>query len=363
MLFNKMARIATSGIFASLLISTAVAQDNQLTPKEVEYGYDLLFNGVDLKGWHGYKLPDDRAPDAWYVATNTPLGPRLQNRSSNKNHLLSNKKYKNFDLKLEAQTPAAGNSGVFVRYEEVVASTEQSRSGPEMQVCGPSHNDCVSPEHSFGAAYEIKQVTESIRTTWYKPPGQWNQMRIIAFDSNYVHYGNGVKLLEYKIGTPEFIAAYNDSKYARDGNNGRYYHIHEGSVLLQDHSTTGQTFRNIKAKSLDVHPFKREFADGKWPDALPQDFVFGKALTDALSPLGRALPPFTMITQGPGVLMVRVPMEHSGFEASGIDGRAVPFQKVAYSDYRLERGPRSTGIVIVRAKVAGRTWSQIVTLP
>ena len=133
-------------------------------------------------------------------------------------------------------------------------------------------------------------VASTIRITWYNPPGSWNQLRIIAYDSSYVHYGNGKKLLEYKIGTQAYLQAYNESKYVSDGNNGRYYHIHPGGILLQHHGEPGITFRNIKIKELNMHPFNREFKDGKWPDALAQTFVFGRNLPRLVLPKGKLFP-------------------------------------------------------------------------
>jgi Domain of Unknown Function (DUF1080) len=271
-----------AGCIPTLLGQVYAQEANQLTTDEAAAGYDLLFNGVDLNNWHAYRLTD--VTDAWTVKTNAPLGPRIENGNGNKLPILTDKKFTNFDLKIDVQTPVNGNSGVFTRYEEVATQSGNARSGPETQVCGPSHSDCASPKNGFGASYDMFQVKESLRTTWYNAPGSWNQLRIIAYDSNYVHYGNGKKLLEYKIGTPEYVAAYNASKYVSDGNNGRYYHIHPGGFLLQHHGETGITFRNIKAKELTVHPFKKDFPDGKWPDTLSQSFVLEKTAVSLLQP-------------------------------------------------------------------------------
>ena len=269
-------RNVTLCLFLSATLLPAQTPPNTLSEEEEKAGYDLLFNGQDLGGWHGYRTPDRVPSDVWSVRTDAPLGTRLQNRNSHKQHLLSDKTYTNFDLKIDVMTPVGGNSGIFVRYEEVATSAENARSGPEMQVCGPQHYDCRNVEHSFGTCYDLFPVNASIRSSWYNTPGEWNQIRIVAYDSNYVHYGNGMKLLEYKIGTQAFLQAYNASKYASDGNNGRYYDIHPGSILLQDHSTDGQAFRSIKAKTLSAHPFTQEFPDGDWPEELDQEYVFGK---------------------------------------------------------------------------------------
>lgn len=348
--------LITVGIGSLAVLSNA--QENKLSAAETAAAYDLLFNGTDMKGWHGYRTTT--VPDAWTVKTTTPLGVRIENGNGNKTNILTDKKYKNFDFKYDVQTPAGGNSGVFVRYEETATNIADHRSGPETQVCGPSHPDCGSPKNSFGACYDM--FPPKI-TNWYNPPGSWNQFRIIAFDSNYVHYGNGKKLLEYKIGTAEFLKAYADSKYASDGNNGRYYDIHPGGLMLQHHGEIGITFRNLKAKELDMHPFKREFKDGKWPDSLSQDFVFGATTGLGSTSGGYSGPDISVSAVGSGSTLVKVAGEHTGFEAMGIDGRALPVRQTAEGAYLLDRARIPGAIAILRLRADGQSITKIIELP
>lgn len=346
------------------LVTFAGAQDNALTASETAAAYDLLFDGTVNSlnaNWHGYRTTT--VPDAWSVKTNAPLGTRIENGPGNQLQLVSTKKYTNLDLKIEVQTPAGGNSGIFVRYEETAPSPSDRRSGPEMQICGPNHSDCVSAKNGFGACYDMFPVAAAIRTTWYNPPGSWNQMRIIAYDSNYVHYGNGKKLLEYKIGTQEYLTAYNASKYVSDGNNGRYYHIHPGGILLQHHGENGITFRNIKAKALTANPLVREFANGRWPDTLAQGFVFGATVGVTGAPGQDGIGGITAVSAGPRSVRVTVPAGHAGFQALGLDGRAVPFRKISDAAYLIEPDRRNSGIAVIRLRANGRVLSKIVGLP
>ncbi|MDB5106022.1 MAG: hypothetical protein JWP91_3711 [Fibrobacteres bacterium] len=357
MINRMLTMLITVGLGSLATLSNAQDYTNKLTPVETASGYDLLFNGTDFKGWHGYKMTT--IPDAWLVKTNTPLGTRIENGNGNKQYLMTDKKYKNFDLKLEVQVPASANSGIFIRYEENASSPGDHRSGPETQVCGSSDVDCASPVHFFGACYDM--FPPKIQN-WYNPSGQWNQLRIIAYDSNIVHYGNGKKLVDYKIGSAEFLAAYAKSKYASDGNNGRYYDIHPGSVMLQHHGEIGVTFRNMRAKELTANPLKEEFKDGKWPDTLSMNSVFGA--TTALRTSGpSALPGITAAYAGPGAALVTVSGDHGSFEAMGIDGRAIPFRKTPDGSYLVERGTASSGIAIVRIRAAGGSASKIIDLP
>ena len=205
-------------------------------------------------------------------------------------------------------------------------------------------------------------IIASLQDSWYNPPGSWNQLRIIAFDSNYVHYGNGKKLLEYKIGTPEFVTAYAKSKYSDDGNAGRYYDIHPGSIMLQHHGEIGVTFRTIKAKELTVNPLKQDFKDGKWPEELPANSVLG--VTTGLASAGApGLPGIASAYAGQGAALVTVTGGHDSFEANAIDGRALPVTQNGEGAYRVGRGTASTGIAIVRVRAGGRTATKIIDLP
>jgi hypothetical protein len=351
-----------AGMLACAIVSTIGAQEqNKLSALEAQARYDLLFNGLDLKNWHAYR--DTVITDAWAVKTSGTLGVRIENGNGNKLPILTDKKYKNFDLKIDVQVPAGGNSGIFTRYEEIATDPGNSRSGPEFQICGPGQEDCIAENRSFGACYFMFPVKAAIRNTWYNAPGNWNQIRIIAFDSNYVHYGNGKKLLEYKIGTTEFVAAYNASKYVDDGNNGRYYHIHTGGVLLQHHGETGVTFRNIKAKELAVHPFLKDFkATGKWPEELPQDAVLWDTVATTGIAVSERSASFDISSgfDGSGSAWVKIPSQHTDFLAMGIDGRAVPHRKIGEGIYSISRPDRASGIVIVRIRANGKSLTRIV---
>jgi hypothetical protein len=365
---NKKLRLdglAISGAIALLIASGAGAQEqNKLSAQETQARYNLLFNGKDLSNWHAYR--QTTVTDAWSVKTTAPLGARIENGTGTFLPILSGIKFKNFDLKIDVQTPAGGNSGIFTRYEETALSSGNARSGPEFQICGPNHNDCIEKEKQFGASYDMFAVKESIRPNWFNPSGTWNQIRIIAFDSNYVHYGNGKKLLEYKIGTADYLKAYNASKYADDGNNGRYYDIHAGGILLQHHTETGITFRNIKAKELGIHPFLKDFKEtGKWPEELSQEAVLwdtvvtvgiaGKRQSDPIA--------FSTAFDGSGAIRIQIDSKHEGFQTMGIDGRAIAHRKLASGTYSIGKTDGASGIVILRVRAGGQSQTHIVNLP
>jgi hypothetical protein len=379
---QKKSQYLGSAIFlASVFAAGPGAQGhNELGAAEIRAGYDLLFNGSDLEDWHAYQ--SNVVTDAWTVRTTEPLGPRIEIGNGNKKPILTDKRFMNFDLKIDVKVPSGGEGGIFTRYEEDAPDFATRRSGPEFQICGPNTFDCAGPLYGFGSSYDMFPVRDSIRNTWYSSPESWNQIRIVAYDSSYVHYGNGKKLLEYKLGTPEFMAAYEASRYIVDGNEGRFYHIHPGGFLLQHHGTVGLAFRNVKAKELKIHPFLQEFPDGKWPEVLPQEFVFGKRgcadpsaanydSTAEVSVPGRCHPlgmvsrdhsrafPISIRYAGSGTTLVSIPFEHRDFRLMGLDGRAIQYLKTGEGSYSIP-GNRTRGIAVMRLQAGGTAVSRLL---
>src|SRR3712207_2530674 len=83
---------------------------------QVPAGFKPIFNGKDLKGWHISRTthqgttPDCRVEDGAIVIRQQPYGQG--------GVLLTNKKYKNFELYLEAKIDSFTNGGIFIRSSE-----------------------------------------------------------------------------------------------------------------------------------------------------------------------------------------------------------------------------------------------------
>ena len=89
-----------------------------------------------------------------------------------------------------------------------------------------------------------------------KPYGEWNNTVIRVYNGNVTHYQNGVKVVEYKLWTPEWTALLQTSKFSEkawpaafEGFNNAGGVNHEGFIGLQDHGDD-VWFKNIKVKIL-----------------------------------------------------------------------------------------------------------------
>lgn len=174
-----------------------------------------LFNGNDLNGWIVY------GTEKWYVENGNLVcesGP-----DKGYGYLGTEKKFKNFDLSLEFQQEANGNSGVFIR-----SSIEGTKiSGWQAEVAPPGSNTGGIYE-SYGRGWLIKPDPALDK---HLKMGKWNTMRIVANGDTVITYLNGQKMIELtdaKIGAAE------------------------GQIALQIHDGGGikVRWRNIQIKAL-----------------------------------------------------------------------------------------------------------------
>ena len=138
-----------------------------------------LFNGKDLTGWEIY------GTEKWYVEDGNLVcesGPDEQY-----GYLSTNKKFKAFDLTLEFQQEANGNSGVFFR-----SSIEGTKiTGWQAEVAPPNHNTGGIYE-SYGRGWLIKPDPEKDKAL---KMGEWNTMRIKAMGDNVTTWVNGQEMI------------------------------------------------------------------------------------------------------------------------------------------------------------------------
>jgi hypothetical protein len=213
--------------------STSSAPPNTLTDAERAAGWRLLFDGRTTAGWRNYGK--QTISDGWQVQDGalTRVGPG--------GDIITTDQFKNFDLTLEWKIAPGGNSGIFYRASEDTDAIYWN--APEMQVLDDArHPDGQSRLTSAGAAYGLYPAPAGI----VKPANEWNAVRIVVNGNHVEQWLNGVKVVEYDFGSPDFQAKVKDSKFAPHPNFGRNA---EGHIGLQDHGDQ-VAFRNIKIRVL-----------------------------------------------------------------------------------------------------------------
>ena len=93
-----------------------------------------------------------------------------------------------------------------------------------------------------GSNYALHPAPEDV----VKPAGEWNSVRIVVRGNHVEQWMNGVKVVEYELGSADWEQRVANSKFSawpRYGRNPR------GHIGLQDHGDR-VAFRNIKIREL-----------------------------------------------------------------------------------------------------------------
>lgn len=214
---------------------SAVAFAVLSTPLAGQAGpWKSLLDGNSLAQWKGYRT--EAIPAGWSAAGGVlskerPVGD-----------IITREQFGDFELSLEWKISTGGNAGIFYRgteeYERVYWSA------PEYQLLDDAnHADGKSRLTSAGSDYGLYPSPAG----HLKPVGEWNETRIIAKGTHVEHWLNGVKLLEYEFGGPDWAAKVAASKFKDWPNYGK---APRGHIALQGDHTGSLAFRNIKIREL-----------------------------------------------------------------------------------------------------------------
>jgi hypothetical protein len=227
------------GLALALMATGATAQPqpapalNTLTAQEKAAGWKLLFDGRTTKGWREFKRQDIQP--GWKVVDGalTLVDPR------NADDIITTKKYADFDLTFEWRIAKLGNSGVY--YHVIEQGDHGYESGPEYQLLDNAHGE--APEQQAASLFALYAPSMDMTL----PIGQFNHARIVVYHGHVQHWLNGMKVVEYDLGSPEFKAKVAASKFHQWP---IYASSPTGYISLQDHEAV-VAFRNIKIKPLD----------------------------------------------------------------------------------------------------------------
>jgi hypothetical protein len=169
---------------------------NTLTPQEKRDGWQLLFNGENLDGWHSY-LQSGPAKD-WSVQNGAIILKKNNDGPSRDSaDLVTNEEFENFDLKLERKAKPCIDSGVMFYVHESPQYKNTYETGPEMQI---SDLACTVPDSRVlmeraGDLFDLIPL----HYEWVKAAGQWNQYEIIADHGHLQFFQNGHKVLDTQL--------------------------------------------------------------------------------------------------------------------------------------------------------------------
>lgn len=222
---------------------------NELTSKEKEDGWKMLWDGSGTDGWRGAKL--ESFPDQGWKIANGVLTVLSSGgaESEGGGDIVTTEQYGDFELKVDFMITKGANSGIKYYVDTDLNKGEGSAIGLEYQIL----DDEVHPDAKLGRSEGIRTMAslyDLIRADPKKPVnpiGEWNTAYILSKENHIEHWLNGTKVLEYERGSPEYRALVEESKYAIWPNFGE---LERGRILLQDHGDQ-VSFKNIKIRPIE----------------------------------------------------------------------------------------------------------------
>jgi hypothetical protein len=204
-----------------------------LTAEQRAAGWRALF-GPGLSEWRGYK--QQTVPAGWSFANG------LVTKTGTTDDIITRDQFGNFELAFDWMLTSGGNAGVFYRGTEEYDHIYWS--APEYQLLDDvGHPDGKSRLTAAGAAYALYPSPRGV----VKPAGEWNSSLIVVNGNTVQHWMNGQKLLEYELGSPDWVAKVKASKFVAYPNYGR---AARGYIGIQgDHDGT-LSIRNMRIREI-----------------------------------------------------------------------------------------------------------------
>ena len=212
---------------------------NTLTQAQRDAGWRLLFDGATTTGWRGYNA-DSFPAQGWEVRD----GSLVVVADGGGGDIVTEDEFTAFELSLEFKVTAGANSGIFYGAIDQPGKPMWN-SAPEYQILDDAaylggEEDMAT--HLTADNYDLHRSSQ----TAVKPTGEWNVAKIVVRRPHVEHLLNGVKMVEYELGSPEWESLVAASKFGAYPEYGR---ATSGHIGLQDHGYE-VWFRNIKLRPL-----------------------------------------------------------------------------------------------------------------
>jgi Domain of Unknown Function (DUF1080) len=224
------------GLLAAVHILAAASQNtpmaNTLTPQEQAAGWRLLFDGKTTSGWRGFR--QQRMPDGWKAVDGALT------RVGQAGDIVTVDQFGDFELTVQWNLAANGNSGIFFRVTE--DDDVMWHTAPELQIIDNAYKEPLKPGQFAGANYDLHPPSRDAT----KPIGSWNDTRLLVRGSHVEHWMNGVKVVEYELWSKDWEQRVQASKFKDFP---KFARARNGHIGLQDHGDR-VAFRNIRIREL-----------------------------------------------------------------------------------------------------------------
>jgi hypothetical protein len=236
------------------MILLAILPASCQTPQEASEAWTTLFDGETFSGWRG--LGSDAVPEGHWIIEDGSIRKVASGMVPTAadgqplvgGDLMTVEAFRDFELVFEWRVSAGANSGIKYNVSEEMSTAAppiHAALGFEYQILDDDlHPDAANgPNRTAGALYDLIPPEPPKELG---PVGSFNEGRIVFQGGHGEHWLNGVKVLEFDLGSPAFDSAFAVSKYLPiDG----FADKRAGHIVLQDHGDD-VWFRNLKIREL-----------------------------------------------------------------------------------------------------------------
>ncbi len=200
-----------------------------------------LFDGLSLNGWHHFN--NTKEIKNWKIenAALVCLGAKGPSGSGD---IITDRSFRNFELKWEWKVDNGSNSGVFYHVVEDPKYKRAIETSPEYQIIDDVNFPAkLEDSQKAGADYAMYSPSDN---KVLKPVGEWNTSRIIFKNGRVEHWLNGIRIIKFKAWTKAWQKLRSEGKWKEYSDYGL---SPEGKIGLQDHGNKAY-FKNIQIREL-----------------------------------------------------------------------------------------------------------------
>lgn len=236
---------AVLGVFTCINFSSYAQALNTLSAKEKKEGWQLLFDGRDLTGWHRYN--GKGVPSSWKIeqgALHLDVPAEATATPRDAGDLVTDKLISgDFAFKAEFRLEKYTNSGFFFFVQEAPRYAHIYDTGMEVQVGDDVlYGKTVPHPHQSGDLFSIADA----RVNETRPLGGWNQVLVTKQKNQLTVTINGMVVQQHDLSSADWKERMAKSKL-KDAPLGKG--TYAGRIGLQDWNT-GVWFRNIKLRTF-----------------------------------------------------------------------------------------------------------------
>ncbi len=229
--------LLATALMLGTLTACKTQQVNTLSRSEKKQGWQLLFNGRNLDGWHSYHQKG--VGQGWRVEDGAI---RLEAEKGGAD-LVTDQEFENYELSLQWKISEEGNSGIIFNVHEDPNYPNTYMSGPEMQVLdNVKASDNKKDNHLAGSLYDLIAADPST----VHPAGEWNTVKIRMDHGHLTFWMNGHKVVETQMWDDAWKKLVAGSKFRRWKT---FAAFHQGHIALQYHGHD-VWYRDIMIRTL-----------------------------------------------------------------------------------------------------------------